>query len=587
MSSNKEPITIVELDMDYCSLTFGNSPCTAALGGTTEKKCFNTFFTCKDRENYDKTTITYRFVQPRSSYPKGATTFPCLIDTSTRSSKANIAGADDQMYALGKRGRISARFFDFTYHDRFMDKYQSERKSGAAQLSGVGYNPVEKGTFWTKFKARNPNYVNRPMRELTGYIQDGVLTIETTRNFIITEIKGPDTNGDVTIEGKDVLKLADDDRAVAPKQSRGQLTVDIDDTELATFDLNPSGIGDEYDASGFAAIGSEIVSFVRDGDEITLTGRGLRGTEASSHSIDDTFQQTFSPRLRRIDFVVRDLLRDYAGVDPSFIPFSDWTDEAQRWAPTLKLTTDIVKPTGVAKLIGELAILGVTIWWDDVDQEIKFLVNRPIDEEDVKTFSDDKNIIKASQEDHDEDRITQIIFNTVQIDPSAGVETENFRRGRLFIDAEASLPQAYGDTRIKEVNCRWLNHGDDATVRILSIRFLNKFNTQPVRYVLDLDYRDDVSVADVVGLRSYVVTSDTGELEDQLSQVIMREDIENGHKIRLTLQRFEFDGRFAYITENTRPTYSMSTDAQKARGAYFVDEGTLLFGDGGEPYQFI
>jgi hypothetical protein len=191
-----------------------------------------------DRANFDKTTLTYTFVQPRSSYPKGATTFPCLENTSTRSAKANIAGSDDEMYALGKRGTISASFYDFPYHDRFMDKYQSQRISGAAQLSGVGYDPASGGTFWSKFKARNPNYANRPMREKTGYIEDGVLTIETTRHFIITEIKGPDTNGRVTVEGKDVLKLADDDRAVAPIPGRGQLDREISEEVGVTFTLN-------------------------------------------------------------------------------------------------------------------------------------------------------------------------------------------------------------------------------------------------------------------------------------------------------------------------------------------------------------
>jgi hypothetical protein len=274
-----------------------------------------------------------------------------------------------------------------------------------------------------------------------------------------------------------------------------------------------------------------------------------------------------------------------AGVPESFIPYSDWQTETSRWAPSLVLTADITKPEGVAKLIGELAILGLTIWWDDVDQEIKLRINRPVDTEIVQEISDRNSIITASQEDRDQDRITQVLFNTVQINPtSGGSDAGNYRRGTLTIDAESILPQAFGDIKIKEISSRWLNQGADSTVRILSLRLLNRFKVQPKRWIVEVDWKDDVNVADVIELTSDVITDDVGELQTQLAQVIMREDIEQGHKLRMTLQKFQFDGRYGFITENTRPVYSSSSEAQKARGAYIVDEGTLLFGDGTGPY---
>ncbi|GAG23593.1 unnamed protein product, partial [marine sediment metagenome] len=55
----KQAITILELDLDACSLTYGNSPCTAS--GTAPLKCFNTFGTCQDTANFDKTSKTFRF----------------------------------------------------------------------------------------------------------------------------------------------------------------------------------------------------------------------------------------------------------------------------------------------------------------------------------------------------------------------------------------------------------------------------------------------------------------------------------------------------------------------------------------------
>jgi len=222
--SEREPIEIIELDLDCCALTFGTAPCTAALSAAVPHKCFNTFYTCADKPNYDKTTKTYRFVQARSNYPVGATTFPCLLASSGRSSTVNIAGADDRMSSFGRRAEVTADFVDFPYHDRFADKYQAQRISGAAQFSGVGYDPATRGTFWGKLKARNQNYANRPMRIITGYLDGGILTVETTRHFVITNMTGPDADGRVSITGKDVLTLADDDKAVAPAQSSAMLS---------------------------------------------------------------------------------------------------------------------------------------------------------------------------------------------------------------------------------------------------------------------------------------------------------------------------------------------------------------------------
>ncbi|MEE8543234.1 MAG: hypothetical protein V3S94_05190, partial [Gammaproteobacteria bacterium] len=49
----EEPIVVIELEQDQCRLLYGVSPCTAALGTTGTRKCYNTRSTCQDRENYD------------------------------------------------------------------------------------------------------------------------------------------------------------------------------------------------------------------------------------------------------------------------------------------------------------------------------------------------------------------------------------------------------------------------------------------------------------------------------------------------------------------------------------------------------
>lgn len=578
-----DPVSIVELHMDYCTRTFGVGVCTASLGGQVDRKCFNTWNTCKLKSAFNKGTKVYAFAENVTGLPVGEY-IPALKSVSGRSGTVNIAGSDPRMDSLGVRATVTATFKDFVDNDTVSDKYQSERRSGAAQLSGIGYNPRDRGTFWGRFKTRNPNYAGRKLVVKQGYIDNGTVTIETERHYVITEFEGPDTNGNVTVKGKDVLDLAGNTKAVAPKASRGYLSTDID-AAATTVTLLPAGVGAEYAASGFAVIGSEIVSFTRSGDVMTI-GRGRRGTVAASHTVNDTVQETFSVRRDRIDDVIYDLLVNYAAIPASYIPVAEWEAEVDRWGGQLELSADICKPEGVSTLIGEMAVLGISIWWDEIAQKIRLRINRPPDVETVKALDDNRNIISAKQEDRDDDRLTRVSFWTVQIDPTKGLNKDNFLRQRLLIDVDAEAEANYNGQRVKEIYNRWLNHGADNLVRILSRRLLNRFNRQPVLYEIKLDIKDDCELVDVVQLSSRVAQDDTGAIATQLMQVIKREDDRSGHSIKITAQKFQFDGRYGYVTENTRPVYTASSAAQKARGAYFVDEGTLLFGDGTGPYVF-
>jgi hypothetical protein len=61
MSTERQ--TFVEIDLPVCGLTYGQSPCTAAIGSTagsfgvnanSDRKCYNTRATCQDLANYDE-----------------------------------------------------------------------------------------------------------------------------------------------------------------------------------------------------------------------------------------------------------------------------------------------------------------------------------------------------------------------------------------------------------------------------------------------------------------------------------------------------------------------------------------------------
>lgn len=592
--ADREPVEWIEIDYDFCDLTFGVAPCTAVLGlGPTDarQKCFNTTETCAARGALDLGVLTLRFITPRSNLPKGTTWFPCLDSVSGSSSTVNIAGADDDLAPLGKRAEITAKMRDFTYHDRLTDKYARERVTGAAQADGIGYRPEDHGTFFGKLRARWPFYAGRPLRHCLGYLDGGgPLVAEVTRHFIITNMT-VDIGGGVTFQGKDILDLADDKRVQAPKASNARLsaamTIGLDPVTLA-----PPGIGDaELPVAGFASIGSEIIAYTRSGDVLTVTQRGVSRTTIATHSLDDTVQPTFSLRLVRIDEAIRTLLVDYAGINPAFIPFSTWQVEVTRWAPTLRLTVDITKPEGVAKLIGELAILGVSIWWDERAQLIGLRMNRPVDirTEVVKRLSDRDNLISLDIDDRDDERLTTIQFFTVMRDPTMSpTDGNSYLRQRYVADAGAVLPEEFGDSRVKKIYCRWLNHGDDAAVAVLGRRFLQGFTRAPRRYTMQVDARDDMSLVAVGQVETRDNSDATGRMALQTVQIIGRSDKVTGHRVELIARAFAFGSkRYGYFTPNDWPDYAAATETQRERGAFFCDDTTKRMSDGTEPYRFI
>lgn len=598
MSNNREPIQIVEIDLDYCTRTYGTAPCLAVLGTTGVRKCFNTFATCQYKSAYDGNTLdttttintkTYRFAGPRVNFPLGiGTYFPVLTNISALSSTVNIAGSDESLSAFGRRATVTVTMSDFPYNDTYVDKYQTERVSGAAQSSGVGYDPSTLGTFFTKLRNRSPYYIGRPFRIIDGYIEDGALVNTRTRNYIITNMVGPSSDGMVSFEAKDILSLADDNKAVAPKPSKGSLVADMLVTDT-TFTLTPTGIGNlSYATSGYAVIGSEIVSFTRTADVVTMV-RGQGGTIAASHSAGDTFQQALAYTQARIDDVLYDLLVNFAGINPAYINTTNWSQEIIDWMSSTYINTIITSPVGVNTLVGELSVLGISVWWDSVNNTVGLKANRPLFDDTAYPLSDRNNIKAIEQQDLDQYRLTEIHFYSVQADPTKSLTSkENYNRIMVTIDTEAENKKAFGDVKIREIFCRWFNLGADAIIGNLTIRLLNRFNTAPKQYKITLDAKDrGILLTDVVEVTSRVITDDVGATVPTNLQVIKLVESKYGHEVEVTAQAYQYAGRLPRVMANTANDYGSATTLEKSKGGYIVDTSTLLFSDGTGPYQMI
>jgi len=586
----RELIQIVEIDIERCSLTYSNSPCTAVLGTTGVRKCYNTFFTCQDTPNFDTTPETLRFAMNVDGLPRDERIYPSLAaPVTTNPSVINLGGVSDKTGPLGKRARVTVRLQDFQYSDIWFDQYQSERIDGTAQTDEGGYDPGKRGTFFAKLRRRFPYYVGRPLRVLEGEVGQA-LSAMRTRNYVISEWEGPDAAGNVTIIAKDVLDLADNKKALAPVASTGKIAADIAESDLSVFDLEPAGVGADYAASGRASMGSEVVTFTRSTDTITLTGRALDGTAGAAHSAGDLFQEAFRVEGVAIADAVYDLLVNYAGIDASFITLADWQLEGERWLAGFDLTATITKPTGVTSLIGEISQMGVMFWWDDVNQKILMRANRPLDVGEVApSLSDSSTFIEKTIQNKDlhEERISRVLLWHGQLDVSgSAVDGNNFRRVSVAIDAEAESADEYNQVQTKEIFNRWLGDGDNSIADPVSSRLRNRYRNTPQQITFTYDVKDDanVTLGSPAEITSRVLTDDTGNALATQMQITSVEETTPGSRLRATAQSYQFDKRYGFITENSRSDYAASTDDEKAQGTYVVDEGTLVFGDGSGPY---
>jgi hypothetical protein len=232
--------------------------------------------------------------------------------------------------------------------------------------------------------------------------------------------------------------------------------------------------------------------------------------------------------------------------------------------------------------------LGVSIWWDDVAQQVGMKANRPPDTDAVFDITEGGNLKSIRTESRNAERLTDVIFATVQTDPTkAATGFDNFRRAAWTFDPVAKDARAYGDTRIRRIFSRWFNQGADSEVAVLSLRLLYRFNSAPLKVIMTLDAKDSaIGLTDVLRVTSTIFADATGRAVPLLLQVIGRSDPVPGHEIELTAQAYQFAGRYGYCTPDTYPEYDTATAAQRLAGEFACPDA-LTFSDNSGPYEAI
>lgn len=479
----RQALRYVEIDLPVCSRTYGVAPCTASVPTTGDDKCFNCRATCQDIANYNETTATIRFAEDTGFNPVDIEALPCIESVSYTPGRISL-GQD-----LGQRSSVSITFRDFPHSDAGtgLDPYYADR----------AYDPYTQGTFWPRFRARQPYLKGATLRLIDGYVGDDLADMET-RTFLVESFDGPGMDGRFTVTAKDPLKLLDADRAQAPALNTGYLSGSLT-TSTTSATLLPVGIGDsEYPASGYAAIGGkEIVYFTRLGDTLTIT-RAQYNTTAIAHSANDRVQVCLVYTAYDVADIIKDLMVTYGGVDTAMIPIADWQAETDAFLGQV-YTGVVAEPTSVRTLVSELILqAGLAVWYDDLSAQIRLQVLRAIST-DAETFGDASDKLGGTLQitEQPDQRVSQVWTFFAQRNPLDGQEDgNNYRSAEWDVDAAAEL--AYGSSAIQKIYSRWIPIGGRTIAEKLIALQLGRFVVAPRKFTWDV-FRSDGRAAPQLG----------------------------------------------------------------------------------------
>lgn len=482
----------VEIEVRVCQLTYGTAPCTAGLGVTGAIKCFKTPATCQSRPNIDEQMVTLRFGFDSGFLPREIECRPSLLKVDF--TPATISLGED----LGQRASVTASFRDGPHPDvgPGFDPHVTERD----------YDPYQRGTFWGKFQARHPYIQGNAFRVIRGFLPDsfdavipqgtplpdGVLIEQDTRHYTIDELDvlKPEA-GTVDIIAKDILKLADSEKALCPKPSSGSLVADIS-AVAATLTLTPAGVGNsEYPANGKGVIaGQEIVPFTRVGDVITMTARGADGTEAQTHSAGDRFQLMYIATAVTPAAFLDDIFTNYAAIDPSFIPRADWDTELSTYL-NRSYSIEVAEPTSVNDLAaGVIKQAVLAVWQDDSTKQINLLVLRPVPSDaevidDSLIVVDNKGLTTLRANAQPDKRVSESYTWFGQRNPVEGAsDQKNYRSARGAVSAVAEAN--WGVPAISQVLANMIPVGGAAAADRYNTIVLSRFANPPRHFEFNM-----------------------------------------------------------------------------------------------------
>lgn len=594
----REPIQIVEILQPFCENVFGVSPCMAT--GTADTKCYNTRATCQDTANFALgTPLSLFFTKAQmlptlqanqrvssslpsdwiladgtwndggvwydssfwkdeinsepiieydaanSSYPSYV--FPSLVSVSTSPTKVNLAGASDNAKGLGNRAMCTIRFKDHQHTDRLVDPY----------VDGRSWDPLsrERGSFWSRWLVRNKYRTNVQVKVYEGYAGQ-TLGQMTQRLYIMTSVSKQNSNGDITMECKDVLTRLEERQAQVPAASAGVLYEAI--TSTATSFEVANAVEADYDASGTLRIGDEVMTYTAratstNGIEFTGVVRGTDNTTAGAHDFDASVQLCIRYDEASIIDVLIDLMQTRGGLAAAYMADFDVGEpsyeEALNYLSFARVTRLLTEPYGISELIADLAEqVQFFIWWEETEQLVKLRAIRGFDEV-PDTLTDEANIISGtfSMADKPKERASQVWIYYAQRDFTQGDnDVNNYEYQYVVADLESETDELYGSASIRKIFAAWVDQG--IVAQTTATKLSNKYVDTPTQGKLRVDIKDGgYQIGSTFYISHYLDVDQFGNRRLRPWTVVSREEVVPNEIVEYVVEDTGLYGRIYFV----------------------------------------
>ncbi len=364
------------------------------------------------------------------------------------------------------------------------------------------------------------------MRVNTGYIDADRTVYTLTRTYFVDRIEGPDANGRVKIIGKDILRFAEIEKTQMPPLPTANLTLGAPATVNFNVGMSPSGVGSTLPTLPYFMVALEEEMFyahVSPGDVLSSDTRHEFGTLAVGHPAGTAVREAFPSQNASYKPValIRELLLA-AGIDPAYIPYSDWEAECDAHISTTAITTYFFEPESVKALVEELlADFGCALWWDELDAELKFKVITS-GASAVATLTDTDHILESSMtvKTLEKERFSRVQFSYGMLKTGSGMtnlvsnltpDPKNMGKSQLVIDTAAESLNANGGAVLKKIVSRWLGYNADTEVANIIDRYLARYSQAPREVSFKLDAKDSHHrTGDVVEIVSRLLQAPDG-----------------------------------------------------------------------------
>ncbi len=558
---SRKPCTKVVLFIDFCTRYFGHQPCTAV--GTP---CYNTYFTCKDKKNYQRGTKEYVFVSG-GTLPFKRGERPYLLSCTYLPTEIK------DNFTIG--GTVKAILADEPDNDVGLDPYLSSRSS-------------VQGTFWKKFHARNPNLETRYAYFYEGF--EGLAESGFQRRFVGTIDDVDNTYWKQTIGCVDLLQSLKDIKV--PDKIDIKLVNDITETQT---DFIVDSLDGLPAADGIIKISDEIIHY--DGlipslNQVTGLTRGYLGTTAATATKGSKLSLVKRYNLTNIFDRILAMLQAEGGISEDLIDtdaFSFWRD-MPGGEPDVDAT--IVDEVDLQTLIFELSDLADCKLWQNEQQKITIRRNLPnIPGRTYKHLQDAVNIIKDSMsvDQNKSSRLSRAYAFWDRRALETTASEQQYMRREIVVDAEMESENAYNSYKDKMYPLRWFsffNQQEETVVNYLHATMARRVWRQKDPLPLltfDVGWKDnDVLTGDFVKISTAAIQDIYGNaLPRAVFEIVKRQP--KDRTITLTALRV-CPRKVAFWAPAGLPDYANASETDKEY-AYWCNERGVM-DDESAPYCF-